>query len=153
MPGYYLSKENRNLIELLVPKLRDRTEDLEFKCSRPEKFITAVRSACKHDEYKWIKEQFIVSRQENSVIFKIKQLILEEIIPPTEEIADKDFFDILNILLKQNKNRVNFTHCILTADELESIQEWCKNNKYEMNYTTDNILEVTRINEAAKLEG
>lgn len=141
--GYYLSKANQAIANMIADKLEGKLDTLTLKINNPKKLERIIRSACKLGEYSWIKDKFVIKVTEDHIIFYPKQFFFEEV-EVAEEIPDKDFFSIINILVLQKKDKVDFVQCLLTPDEIESIQNWCAANSYEAIYEKE-ILHITKI--------
>lgn len=140
--GYYLSAGNKAIVDMLAEKLFTRADTLTLKVTDPLKLERIIRSACKLEAYKWIKAKFVIRVDEDRISFYPRQIFLEEV-QVAEEIPDKDFFSIINILVLQHKDKVNFVRCILTPDELDSINNWCSANGYRSEYENE-ILHITK---------
>lgn len=151
--AYYLSKDNRQLMDELVVPFLKKSEDatVKLRVSSPRRLESIIRSATSLPEYSWIKEKFIIRTRRDEVWFEARQLVILEIEPDYETIADQaDFFTILNILLLQERsNRVRFTHVVLTDDELTQLQNWGNKHSYEIQIK-NKMLEVKRVNGQAK---
>ncbi len=142
--AYYLSQTNRSLVELIADRLsKNKNQEYKWKVNNPTKFENILRSACQLEEFKWIKDTYIISVTREEVRFKLRQLLFEEIESPAEEFEDQDFFSIINILLLDQKNKVNFVRPIFEGDELERLAIWATNNNYRIEYR-DEILKVMK---------
>ena len=142
--AYYLSKTNRSLVELLALKLKDKDVDYEMSVNQPQKLERIVRSACILEEFKWIKEKFVVSARSDKIVFSVKQLVMGEFIEPAYIVEQEaDLFFVINVLLLQKKDKVEFIRCVLTDDELDGIKLWCDNHEYKAIYE-DEILKVEK---------
>lgn len=127
---------------MLVPRLEKAKHDIVLKVNNPEKLEHVIRGAYKQEEYAWIKDKFIISIKDDSIIFKIKQLNFQEE-ETIETVEDADFNTIVEILLFQRRDKVNFVNYILEPEEINNINEWCKANDFTCEYK-DNILQVKK---------
>lgn len=126
--GYYLSKANRAIMESIIPLLKP-DKDIVLNTSDPVKLEYIVRGAYKRPEFKWISDKFIIQVTSSQVLFKLKQLHIEE---AYEILPNLTFFDIINHLIMRQPDAVVFSSPEVTQDEVEGLKNWAEANKYKI---------------------
>lgn len=142
---YYLSRENKKIADLISEKLRGKESGTrKIRTSTPRRLENIIRSACQLSEYKWIGERYVIKVKSGELWFVERVLAFEfDELPPEIVEEEVEFFDILNILLLQDKFRVDFSKAMLDQQQVEQLQEWGVKNNYEIKYENE-ILKVRK---------
>jgi hypothetical protein len=141
--GYYLSKANKEVLDLFIPRLREAKKSFSLQFNNSYKFEYIIRNAMTLEEYRWIKDKFIVRVKEDRIHFTIRELILisEEIVEDKENINDDamDIFAIVNDLILNKPAQVTYTNASLSLDEVSNLETWCTANNYTLTNTNETL--------------
>lgn len=141
----HLSKANREILELFIPKLRERTTDFFFLLNHPEKLRYIIDNAVIEEQYKWIREKFVIRLEKDKIHFKIRELIVlaEEIKEApflgVEVVNEADLFVILNYVAN-GVSLIKFLSPKLEEIEIEHLESWCIANNYSIIMNAGNLI-------------
>lgn len=119
--AFYLSKRNRDVLNLVSGLLKDSKEDVKIETPYPDRLANVIRNASADPEFKWIKEKFIIKTIPNHVLCQIKDIpivINEEYEVHPEPVG---LLDIANIIMAYNPIRIKFTDFSLSEDEMDRL--------------------------------
>src|SRR4051812_38842517 len=70
--GFHLSKKNREIVESIIPKLKDANNDIKITTADPRSFEYILRNAGNTEDYSWIKDKFTLRIKEGYLLCKLK---------------------------------------------------------------------------------
>lgn len=160
--AYYLSKKNKQILELLIPRLRETVNELRIDSQTPKDIEYILRNAGNLPEYSWIKDKFTLRVREGYVLCKLRNIdfsISSEGDNSDREkreiesissggvgngrVLNSSFPEIFNILFNQKPDLIQFKDN-LKKEEKDKLEKYCTNNNYKMEIE-ENVITFTKI--------
>lgn len=137
--AYYLSKKNKLIVELLVPKLKEATNEIKIETADPKNLEYIIRNAGNTTEYSWIKDKFTLRVKEGYLLCKLRNPNFKiSISGESTDIEFLTFQETFNKLFNLKPLKLIIKNSLEESDIIK-LELWCSKHSYSMEKNEETI--------------